>query len=234
MKYKEALDIIFNCLEVNRKGELTKELMHMLHNAMMKFFIGKKKGYTDGEDIEDVIDGVMGEMSIWVLAQKGVLKKEEVERVLTNQFQKIKDRADRERRKLEVYKLTPLMRLRTELSPENIFEREQMVEKKREEANVKAVQDFERIRAEMAHLTEPEWLFMKRLPFTDPLWEFLGLVGMERFSIFFHDYEGFTFKMATAEKIERTKSLKPPTDKEFVDQVNKWIHQQTSHNLFKK
>ena len=233
MKYEELIDMILTRLEVIRKGELTTEHQHMLHNSMREFFM-KRKGFTDGEDVEDVVKSVISEMTIWVLGVKGVLVRDEVERQLVNKFQMVKDKAIKIGKQLEVYKLTPLMRLKTNLTPASIFEKRQLTKKQIKESQVKAVQEFWQIWDEMQHRTEPEWLFMKRLPITDPLWYFLGLVGMERFSIFFHDYEGWVFKMANDKKIERTMSLRKSTEKEFCEQVSKWFKRQASHNLFKK
>jgi hypothetical protein len=232
MKIKEIVDVVLVVLKESQKRGLAIEEERILQSMIKKFF-AIRRVHTDGEFIDDEVKAVESELIIWA-KEGGQLTAKEVLKRLTNLSQKVKDKKKVEERRRAIEKATPLLFPRESQTPEGVYENKELVRKKYEESQVKSAQDFWAIWGEMQRRTEEEWMFMKRLPFDDLLWYFLGLVGMEAFSIFFHSYQGKVFKMATEAKIERTMALRKRTDEEFTEQVNKWFKRQTDHNLFKK
>lgn len=234
MKYENLMKTILICLEEFRKQEQTKEQKWMLQN-LIKEFCNRKNVYTDGEDIADVVSGVVSDLTIWVKESKGILVQKEVERQLTNMAQKVKDRAKKIRKRQATLEEAPLMKLIERGNTEAEYEETDLVRKAWANGGVKSAQSFWKIIEEMQHRTEPEWLYMKRLPFDDPLWFFLGTVGMKNFSFFFYKFRGCVFKIPNDYKVDKLISQPPIefTKKEIVKQVNKWYAMKTYHEMLK-
>lgn len=232
MTNKDLVEVVLVVLKVAVKGELTIDHERLLQSMVRKFF-AIKKVFTDGESIENKIKDVKADLVMWA-KEGGKLTEDEVHRQLKNRAQKVKDEIKVEKRRRELEQATPFLFPRRIRTPEEGYEDRELLRKKIEEADLKSRQDFWGFHDEIQHRTEEEWEFMKRLPGDDPLWYFLGVVGMEAFSTFFHDHQGEVFKMPTEALIERTMNLRKSTKEEFVKKSNKWLKKQSSHNLFKK